>query len=92
MRREKEAPARGGYPAGAESVPGEERRPEKHPRDAGGAQATRALPFPLRVFRATKPHAHDGRPVRRAPAREREDAQLALAFDGYDPRQRVFRW
>lgn len=48
---------------------------------------TLALPFPLRVFRRGRKHAHDvPAPV---PAPVDGGRQLALTWEGYDPRQLV---
>lgn len=71
-------------------------RKGKTSRNDTGAQ-NRALPFPARIFRASRKHAHDVKPAAPpAPAPERDDGrQLALALDvdGYDPRQRhLFGW
>lgn len=79
---------------GAESVPRASENDEVQPRsERDGAQGTYALPFPLRVFRATKPHPQDGHRAReRAPRRPVESRQVEIAWPDYDPRQTAFRW
>lgn len=92
MRQKKERPERGATRPAEVSRQGSDDK-GKHRAGVDAAQATRALPFPLRVFRASRPHAHDRR--RPAAPRTTSTAQLALALDvdGYDPRQRsLFGW
>lgn len=91
---QKRNPRAAGTAPGAESVSLASENDGSQPRsERDGAQGTYALPFPLRVFRASKPHPSDGHPPRRERKRTSvESRQVEIDFPDYDPRQTAFRW